>query len=168
MATASRTRPSLTLLDLSGNQLGTASGQRLAKVLSAGGDKGAAPLARLDLSTNSLGAEGASALAGALVHNKTLTSLSLLDNGLEAEGAAKCSIALKNNRTLTSLWLGKNKLGNEGVGAVVDAMIRREDAVKFDCCAATCTMASRCCSHFASSSEAQSVAAIVKFCKIEQ
>ena len=53
-------------------------------------------------------------------------------------------------------------------GAEADAMIRREDAVKFDYCAASSSMASRCCSHFASSSEAQSVAAIVKFCKIEQ
>ena len=45
-------------------------------------------------------------------------------------------------------------------------MIRREHAVKFHCCAGTCSMASRCDSQTASLSDAQSDAAIVKFCMI--
>ena len=48
----------------------------------------------------------------------------------------------------------------------LDAMFRREHAGKFHCCAGTCSMASRCDSQTASLSDAQSDAAIVKFCMI--
>ena len=66
--------------------------------------------ATLNLSSNSIGAEGAQALAEALKTNGALTTLDL------------SSEALKTNVALTTLNLRKNSIGDEGALALAEAL----------------------------------------------
>jgi hypothetical protein len=76
----------------------------------------------MDLSCNSIGAEGARSLAAALDNNSTLTSLDLHDNEIGAEGARSLATALDNNATLTSLDLRRNNIGAEGARSLAAAL----------------------------------------------
>jgi len=51
-----------------------------------------------------------------------LTSLNLEFNSIGVEGAKAIAEALKVNAVLTSLWLGSNNLGDAGKTAVQDAV----------------------------------------------
>jgi len=62
---------------------------------------------------DSIGAEGAAALAEAVKSNSTLTTLSLAHNSFGAEGAAALAEALRSNFTLTTLYLGSNHIGKK-------------------------------------------------------
>ena len=60
--------------------------------------------------------------AGLGVFNRVLTSLNLEFNSIGVEGAKAIAEALKVNAVLTSLWLGSNNLGDAGKTAVQDAV----------------------------------------------
>ena len=72
------------------------------------------------LSRNSLGAEGAAALAPALAANGSLTALDLSSNYLMDEGVSAVCQAIQNNKEtkLTSLNFGYNGIGTVGANAV--------------------------------------------------
>jgi Ran GTPase-activating protein (RanGAP) involved in mRNA processing and transport len=55
----------------------------------------------LDLSYNSIGDDGAKALAEALKTNSTLTTLDLQNNSIGPDGAKALAEALKTNSTVT-------------------------------------------------------------------
>ena len=74
------------------------------------------------LSDNSLGAEGAAALAPALAANGALTSLNLSSNHLGAKGAAALAPALAANGALTECNLRWNRLGEEGNSSIRNAV----------------------------------------------
>ena len=79
------------------------------------------------LSWNSLGAEGAAALAPALAANGGLTSFNLSGNNLthygrDMTGITKLATALGINVRLTALDLSFNYLKDEGVSAVCEAI----------------------------------------------
>ncbi|KAL0242542.1 hypothetical protein GEMRC1_005105 [Eukaryota sp. GEM-RC1] len=96
------------------------------------GDEGARALAgalkvnssvtSVDLCFNSIGDEGARALAGALKVNSSVTSVILGSNSIGAEGAKGLAEALKVNDTITSINLRNNCIGDEGEVALVDAL----------------------------------------------
>merc|ERR1712060_629137 len=62
------------------------------------------------LSSNSIGPEGAKAIAEALEVNRVLTSCDLMLNNIGVEGAKALASALEVNRVLTELNLSTNRL----------------------------------------------------------
>ena len=98
------------------------------------------------LSHNSLGAEGAAALAPALAANGGLTSIDLSGNQLwgcfeyvsrdertghwnyTAEGITAIADALRVNGSLASVKLRGNRLGGEGWGAIFAAICGNKDS----------------------------------------
>ena len=83
-------------------------------------------LLELNLSCNSIGDDGAKALADALKKccNIKLTSLNLSSNSIGDDGAKALADALKNccNIKLTSLNLSSNSIGDDGAKALADAL----------------------------------------------
>ena len=79
-------------------------------------------LTELDLSFNSIGPEGAKAIADVLKTNTTLTKLYLTDNEIGDEGGKALAEALKVNTTVTKLYLSNNKIGDEGAKALAQAL----------------------------------------------
>mmetsp|Transcript_11741 Transcript_11741/g.27177 ORF Transcript_11741/g.27177 Transcript_11741/m.27177 type:complete len:756 (+) Transcript_11741:68-2335(+) len=75
-----------------------------------------------DLSRNSFGPQGATALAQALRSNRVLTSLSLKDNQVGPEGAEKLAAMLHDNRTIERLNLMGCAVGDQGVEALAGAL----------------------------------------------
>jgi Ran GTPase-activating protein (RanGAP) involved in mRNA processing and transport len=76
----------------------------------------------LDLSSNKIGPEGASALGEALKVNAVLTFLHLAGNHIGDEGAKAIANALKVNAVLTTLFLNDNNIGAEGAIAIAEAL----------------------------------------------
>ncbi|KAL0242955.1 hypothetical protein GEMRC1_005518 [Eukaryota sp. GEM-RC1] len=76
----------------------------------------------IDLSANSIRAEGACALADALKVNASITSVYLCQNSIGAKGARALADALKVNASITSINLGHNSIGPEGAKALADAL----------------------------------------------
>ncbi|KAL0240793.1 hypothetical protein GEMRC1_006029 [Eukaryota sp. GEM-RC1] len=74
------------------------------------------------LKDNSIGSEGAIAIADALKVNSTVTDVHLEDNSIGNEGAIAIADALKINSTVTELCLHNNSIGNAGVIAIADAL----------------------------------------------
>ena len=72
------------------------------------------------LSWNSLGAEGAAALAPALTANGALTALDLSHNNLKDEGVSAVCEAIQSNKEtkLSTLNFGYNGIGPVGANAV--------------------------------------------------
>jgi Ran GTPase-activating protein (RanGAP) involved in mRNA processing and transport len=84
----------------------------------------------LDLSSNKIGPEGASALGEALKVNTVLTFLGLWLNNIGDEGAEAIAEALKVNATLTKLNLeGNYNMGDAGKRAVRNAVKDRSGFV---------------------------------------
>ena len=79
-------------------------------------------LTSLDLSLNSIGAEGANSLSQTLRVNTSLTSLHLSRNSIGAEGANSLSQALRVNTSLTSLDLSRNSIGDKGAKLLSQAL----------------------------------------------
>jgi Ran GTPase-activating protein (RanGAP) involved in mRNA processing and transport len=79
-------------------------------------------LTRLDLDTNSIGNDGTKAIAEALKVNTVLTTLSLQSNSIGNDGAKAIAEALKRNTVLTTLNLGYNSIGNDGAKAIAEAL----------------------------------------------
>ncbi|KAF9391584.1 ATP-binding cassette, sub-B (MDR TAP), member 4 [Podila verticillata] len=79
-------------------------------------------LTTLDLKSNSIGDDGAQALAEALKTNNTLTALYLGDNSIGDDGAQVLAEALKTNLTLTTLYLEDNSIGDNGAQALAEVL----------------------------------------------
>eukprot|EP00049_Salpingoeca_infusionum_P011633 m.203061 g.203061 ORF g.203061 m.203061 type:complete len:243 (+) comp14986_c0_seq7:1398-2126(+) len=73
---------------------------------------------QLQLDQNSIGDEGAKALAASLQVNHTLQTLSVYANKIGPEGAKAFADSLKVNCGLTSLTLYQNTIGDEGAIAL--------------------------------------------------
>ncbi|KAI9022650.1 kinase-like domain-containing protein [Hyaloraphidium curvatum] len=89
-------------------------------------------LADLDLESNSIGYEGASALAEALEGNPAVAILHLGSNRVADEGACALAEALKCNSTLTGLWLSRNSIGDPGAIALAGALSRNSALTDLD------------------------------------
>ncbi len=109
--------PTLTDLNLTGNEIGSTGATAIATAL-----ENNITLKSLDLGWNEIGNEGATAIAIALENNTTLRGLYLWYNQIGNEGATAMATALKNNTTLTDLNLGANQIGNEGVQVLATAI----------------------------------------------
>eukprot|EP00962_Isochrysis_galbana_P025283 scaffold7764_cov94-Isochrysis_galbana.AAC.1 len=84
---------------------------------------GAAPKLRvLSLGENSIGDEGARALAGALPRATALKELDLYNNSIGAEGARALAGALPSATALEKLYLNSNSIGDEGARALAVAL----------------------------------------------
>jgi len=81
-----------------------------------------AGLTSVDLRFNSIGDDGAKAIAEALKVNAVLTNLRLDLNNIGAEGAIAIAEALKVNAVLTTLNLWYNSIGVEGAKAIAEAL----------------------------------------------
>eukprot|EP00808_Paulinella_micropora_P023829 g76000.t1 len=76
----------------------------------------------LDLSSQNLGAVGASSVAKGLQVNTSLTELVLFNNNIGPEGANHIAKALQVNKTLTTLYLWSNEIGDEGAAHIAAAL----------------------------------------------
>ena len=72
----------------------------------------------LYLNRNSIGDDGAKAIAEALKVNPVLTTLLLWSNNIGDDGAKAIAEALKVNPVLTNLELGDNSIGDIGAKAI--------------------------------------------------
>ena len=79
-------------------------------------------LTTLYLGANSIGYDGAQAIAEALKVNPVLTELNLELNGIGPEGAMAIAEALKVNPVLTELNLRSNSIGGDGAKAIAEAL----------------------------------------------
>eukprot|EP00808_Paulinella_micropora_P012297 g43990.t1 len=79
-------------------------------------------LEKLDISSNSIGAEGARHIAKALEVNKNLQTLWIASNNIGDKAAAAFADALKVNTTLTSLRLSTNGISDAGAQAMGEAL----------------------------------------------
>ncbi|KAL0242941.1 hypothetical protein GEMRC1_005504 [Eukaryota sp. GEM-RC1] len=75
----------------------------------------------VNLFYNSIGDEGARALAEALKVNTSITSVYLMFNSVGDEGARALAEALKVNASVTSVNLWRNSIGAEGARALAEA-----------------------------------------------
>ena len=82
----------------------------------------AAVVTTLDLSSNSIGPEGAQAIAEVLKANAVLAVLWLTDNSIGEDGARAIAEALKVNTAVTTLRLMSNDIGVEGAIAIAEAL----------------------------------------------
>lgn len=145
-------------LYLSGNGLGPAAAQHLARLL-----RDAPQVKALYLSVNRLGDPGAQALADALMDNHTLQTLELASNGIGPEGAKALFAAAKRHAGLQVLHLGHapstkvlgaktNCIGDEGVGHAAELLasstvLRRLDLVRNGITAAGVAMLAEAMQH---------------------
>jgi Ran GTPase-activating protein (RanGAP) involved in mRNA processing and transport len=81
-----------------------------------------AVLTSVDLQLNSIGDDGAKAIAEDLKVNAVVTTLGLMYNNIGPEGAIAIAEALKVNAVLTTLNLGYNSIGVEGAMAIAEAL----------------------------------------------
>ncbi|XP_068738348.1 protein NLRC3-like isoform X2 [Montipora capricornis] len=79
-------------------------------------------LTSLDLSQNSIGAEGGTSLSQALAVNTSLTTLDLSDSSIGADGVTSISQALAVNTSLTTLDMSHNSIGAEGATSLSQAL----------------------------------------------
>ncbi|CAF0846280.1 unnamed protein product [Adineta ricciae] len=110
--------PTLTTLDLQGNQIRAQGAGDLAQALLSN-----KTLTTLNLGMNEIGDQGAGDLANALLSNKTLTTLDLGGNEIGDQGAGDLAKALLSNKTLTTLDLGYNQIGDQGAGDLAKALL---------------------------------------------
>jgi Ran GTPase-activating protein (RanGAP) involved in mRNA processing and transport len=79
-------------------------------------------LARLNLSRNAIGNEGASRLAGVLGQCPALAHVDLSDNRIGADGAGALAGVLAQCPALAHLNLGRNQIGDQGTGRLTSMM----------------------------------------------
>eukprot|EP01012_Entosiphon_sulcatum_P064771 TRINITY_DN93621_c0_g1_i1.p1 TRINITY_DN93621_c0_g1~~TRINITY_DN93621_c0_g1_i1.p1 ORF type:complete len:418 (+),score=88.88 TRINITY_DN93621_c0_g1_i1:71-1324(+) len=107
----------VTELDLSSNNIDNEDALRLIEVLQHHS------VISLSLSNNVIGSEGAVALAQRLSNASTIARLDLSFNGIGDEGASAIVAAMESGRSsVVSVDLSYNGLSNEGVTALVDAI----------------------------------------------
>ncbi|XP_068761724.1 NLR family CARD domain-containing protein 3-like [Montipora capricornis] len=117
LADAMATNSTVTLLDLSSNEISISGAAALAKSMEVN-----STLTELNLSESGIGDSGAAALAKALEVNSTLTELNLSENGISDWGAAALAKAMAVNSTLTGLDLNHDRIGYLGTAALAQAM----------------------------------------------
>ena len=83
---------------------------------------------RLNLESNDIGNDGATALAMALYRNMTLTTLSFWNNKIGNFGAKALSEALDTNTTLLSLDIEYNNVGDDNAWAITTKLQRNVDS----------------------------------------
>ncbi|KAL0243319.1 hypothetical protein GEMRC1_005880 [Eukaryota sp. GEM-RC1] len=76
----------------------------------------------VNLRNNSIGVEGARALAEALIVNTYVITINLWNNSIGVEGARALAEALKLNDCVTVINLGYNSIGDEGARALAEAL----------------------------------------------
>ncbi|CAF4419774.1 unnamed protein product, partial [Didymodactylos carnosus] len=86
----------------------------------------------LDLGSNQIPADGAKAIATALMTNQTLTTLKLYNNQISADGAKAIATALITNQTLTTLDLGSNQISADGAKAIATALMTNQTLTTLD------------------------------------
>jgi len=76
----------------------------------------------LDLSNNPIGSEDASAFAGMLATNESLTELVMNGCSIEGEGALAFASMLKSNNCLQTLELNDDSFGVEGAVNLIESL----------------------------------------------
>ena len=79
-------------------------------------------LKTLDIGVNSIGYAGVTAFAEALVVNNTVTTLYVWSNSIGDAGASALAEALKVNKTLMALNIADNSIGADGASALAEAL----------------------------------------------
>lgn len=82
----------------------------------------AAGLVAIDLGNNSIGREGAAALAALLRASSSVKEVNVYMNDIGDDGAFQVAAAIKDNRSLTALDLGGNNIGPDGAKALAAAL----------------------------------------------
>ena len=117
LADALATNSTVTLLNLSRNEISISGAAALAKAMEVN-----STLTELNLSENEIGDSGAAALAKVMEVNSTLTELNLSENEISDSGAAALAQAMEINSTLTELNLSENVISDWGAAALAKAM----------------------------------------------
>ncbi|KAL0245000.1 hypothetical protein GEMRC1_009080 [Eukaryota sp. GEM-RC1] len=76
----------------------------------------------IDLRNNSIGPEGAIAIAEALKVNSSVSRIYLHNNSIGPEGAIAIAEALKLNSSVSDIYLHNNSIGPEGAIAIAEAL----------------------------------------------
>ena len=97
-------RLTLTVLDLSNNQISQEAGESLSSVIMHN-----TRLEELHLHSNNLGI-GTLEVAKALQHITTLKMLDMSNNNIPQEVSRELAVAIESNQLLTKLWLSNNNL----------------------------------------------------------
>jgi Ran GTPase-activating protein (RanGAP) involved in mRNA processing and transport len=84
-------------------------------------------ITHLDLSGNELGDAGAIEIAAMLKRTKTLKHLNLVDNEIGVEGASALADAIRVNRSLVVVDMSSNKVGIQGTQALADAVYANDN-----------------------------------------
>ena len=111
----------LQTLDLSSNALSNTIGNEGAIILAKWLKNNT--LQTLDVSVNSIGSEGAVALAEGLCCNNTLHTLNISRNSIANEGIVALAEALKCSNTLHTLDISHNNIDSEGVVALAEGLL---------------------------------------------
>ncbi|KAL0238188.1 hypothetical protein GEMRC1_012661 [Eukaryota sp. GEM-RC1] len=74
------------------------------------------------LDNNSIGNEGAIAIAEALKVNSSVSTINLYNNSIGPEGAIAIAESLKVNSSVSEIYLWDNSIGNEGAIAIAEAL----------------------------------------------
>ena len=119
MAEAIKHNSTITKLNLSNNKLGTGNCTALALEEAI---KQNSTITQLDLSGNKLGTGDCTALAEAIKHNSTITQLGLSENELGTGNCTALEEAIKHNSTITELDLSVNQLGTADCTALAEAI----------------------------------------------
>ena len=129
LAAVLKINTTVTILDLSANNIGHSGADSLATTL-----KTNTTLKILDLSANNIGPAGAESLATALKTNKTLTILDLSYNNIGPAGAESPAAALKTNTTLRNLNLSLNNIGPASAESLATALKTNTTLTNLDLC----------------------------------
>ena len=89
-------------------------------------------LTSLYFSNNSISGAGAIAIAQALHHNSTLEKLYLSNNAITDDGAVALAQALCHNSTLEKLYLSKNVISDAGAVAIAQALYQNSSLNMLD------------------------------------
>lgn len=79
-------------------------------------------LLELTLTSTDLGAEGASYLAGSLMHNRCIRSLALCRCQLGSQGASTLTLGLRRNSSLTAFSLAEDPIGDAAAVALIQGI----------------------------------------------
>eukprot|EP00466_Bigelowiella_natans_P001007 jgi/Bigna1/136087/aug1.32_g10795 len=117
--------PSLTVLNLGGNDIRSSGGNAIASLLEA-----TSTLRTLRLSWNYLGVgDGMTSIARGISRNRSLRALDLRNNRIGPGGAEALASMLKANRTLTSLDLRWNQIMDVGARALLEGLARNDTLI---------------------------------------
>ena len=93
---------------------------------------GASALTTVDLAFNTIGDEGARALAMAVCANSRLTRLNLGHNQVGDAGAVVLAEAIRGNAVVNDVDLAYNEIGDVGASALAKALLEAESSLALD------------------------------------